>query len=80
MNQTDSIKEIKYILENFRTPEKLNDHPWVKSVVVQHEVENDPSLTQKNPGQQLVFSLVKLFRQLMPKTMPKHGKRLDTNW
>jgi hypothetical protein len=34
----------------------------------------------KSSGQQLTATLIKLFRQSMPTTKPKHGKRLDTTW
>lgn len=80
MDHSNSKNELKFILENLRSPEALENHPWAKSSVVQSEVANDPALQQKSPGQQLVLTLVKLFRQLMPSTMPKRGKRLDTNW
>jgi len=74
------IDELKFILENIRTPARLNDHPWVKSLVVREGVANDNSLSQKNPGYQLIAVLSKLFRQMMPSTPPRQGKRLDTRW
>lgn len=80
MDHSNSKNELKFILENLRSPEALENHPWAKSSVVQSEVANDLALQQKSAGQQLVLTLVKLFRQLMPSTMPKRGKRLDTNW
>ena len=80
MNQYNSNADIKFILENLTSPKILDEHPWTKSRVVKNEVANDPSLMTKSPGQQLVATLLKLFRQSMPTTKPKHGKRLDTAW
>ncbi|MBA4384995.1 MAG: hypothetical protein C0410_09680 [Anaerolinea sp.] len=80
MDNNNNTLQVRLILENFRTPEKLINHPWTKSIVLQTETANDPTLREKSPGHQLILALVKLFRQLMPSTTPKRGKRLDTNW
>ncbi|MFZ5878374.1 MAG: DUF4012 domain-containing protein [Chloroflexota bacterium] len=74
------LEEIKYILENLRLPERLDDHPWARSLTVQEQAAQDPSLAGKSPGQQLAQVIGDLFRQTMPATPPQHGKRLDTRW
>lgn len=74
------ISELKHILEHSLTPDYLDDHPWARSLVVRQGVEDDASLREKSPGYRLVKSLSALFRQRMPSTPPKRGKRLDTRW
>ena len=72
---------LRKIAENFSHPERLNRHPWVHSLTVQDAVAHDPALSEKSPGTQLISTIVKLFRQLMPSTPPQQdGKRLDTRW
>ena len=71
---------LKQILKNLRFPDRLNAHPWVNSLTVRETVAQDASLTGKNPGAQLVLTLGKLFRQMLPATPPQDGKRLDTRW
>ena len=72
---------LKHILENLRTPERLDSHPWIDSLTVQEAVAADPGLSRKNPGTRLVMAIANLFRQMLPATPPqKSGKRLDTRW
>ena len=71
---------LKQILKNLRFPDRLNAHPWVNSLTVRETVAQDASLTGKSPGAQLVLTLGKLFRQMLPATPPQDGKRLDTRW
>lgn len=74
------LENLKFVLENLRFPERLDDHPWAHSRTVQEQVARDPALADKSPGQQLVLVICDLFRQTMPATPPQNGKRLDTRW
>jgi hypothetical protein len=74
------VSELKRILEQISAPDRLDDHPWARSLVVRQGVEEDASLREKSPGYRLVKSLSGLFRQMMPSMPPKRGKRLDTRW
>ncbi len=80
MKTSTAYEELKTILDNIRTPELLNDHPWTGSLVVRQGVQGDELLSHMAPGYQLISVLSTLFRQLMPSTPPKRGKRLDTRW
>jgi hypothetical protein len=80
LNPTPASEELKAILDAIRTPERLNDHPWVTSLVVAQALQQDASLGQKAPGYRLISALSGLFRQLKPATPPRRGKRLDTRW
>ncbi len=72
--------DLKFILSRIRTPRRLDDHPWAKSLTVREAVKASPSLKDKSPGVQLTHALAELFRQTMPPTPPQGGKRLDTRW
>ena len=80
MKSSPAYEALKTILDNVRTPERLNDHPWAGSLAVVQGVLEDKSLSQKAPGYQLISALGNLFRQMMPSTPPRRGKRLDTRW
>ena len=80
MKSSPAYDELKTILDNVRTPERLNDHPWTGSLVVVQGVLDDKSLGQMGPGYQLISVLGSLFIQMMPSTPPLRGKRLDTRW
>jgi hypothetical protein len=76
--QTETLKQI---LENLRSPERLDDHPWTQSLLVQAQAAADPTLAQKGPGLQLALAVSQLFKESMPATPPnQQGKRLDTRW
>jgi len=77
---SSQVSELKRILEHISAPDRLDDHPWARSLVVQQGVEEDASLREKSPGYRLVKSLSGLFRKMMPSMPPKRGKRLDTRW
>jgi hypothetical protein len=69
------------ILENLRTPDQLNDHPWAKCRFVRDYVQNDnDGLGRQKPGYQLTAAVGDLFSQMIPGAPPKRGKRLDTLW
>jgi hypothetical protein len=80
--QPDSsqIELLRMILENSLQPRRLDTHPWMKSLVVAQALRDLPELKTKSPGQQLLFAIVNLFKQMMPSTPPRKGKRLDTRW
>lgn len=72
--------DLKLILSRIRTPARLDNHPWTKSLTVQDLVKGSPALADKSPGFQLTRALAELFIQMMPSTPPQDGKRLDTRW
>ena len=74
------FENLKFILENVRAPERLDNHPWTQSLLVQDALERNPLLVNKSPGQQLLLVIGELFRGMIPATPPKKGKRLDTRW
>lgn len=78
--ENNQLETLKYILENSLHPEVLDSHPWTKSLIVLEAVKDNPELEGKNPGQQLIIMIGKLFTQMMPSTPPKRGKRLDSRW
>ena len=81
MNKVNEhFESLKYILDNVRTPERLDDHPWTGSLLVKDALERDTSLADKPPGLRLLLVLSELFRGMIPATPPKKGKRLDTRW
>lgn len=68
-----SIETLKTILENSRQPERLDDHPWARSLTAEQGAGD-------SPGQRLVSALVDIFTQMRPPVPPRKGKRLDTRW
>ena len=73
-------ENLKIILKNIRSPEVLNDHPWVRSLIVQEAITHDSHLALTSPGQQLVSAIVRLFPNMQPPAAPRRGKRLDPRW
>ena len=81
MTHDDSQLELlRLILENMLQPRRLDAHPWAKSLLVVQARIDVPDLLMKSPGQQLAAAIAKAFRQMMPATPPRQGKRLDTRW
>ncbi len=76
-NQMDVLRNI---LENALQPGQLDSHPWARSLVVRQESADTPELLDKSPGQRLIYAVSRVFMQMMPKTPPRRGKRLDTHW
>jgi len=76
----DILAELKNVLDHIGSPDRLNDHPWTKSLVVCQRLADDPALQKRKPGYQLLGALSALFRETMPSVPPKRGKRLDTKW
>jgi hypothetical protein len=74
------FETLKNILQHARNPEALDDHPWVRSLIVQEALTENPPLRDVRPGQQLVEAIACLFSQLQPANPPRHGKRLDPRW
>lgn len=68
------LDDLKYILEHGLQAGQLDAHPWMASPILQ-EVSTDGT-----PAQRLVLAVSQCFRQMMPSTPPKRGKRLDTRW
>ena len=72
---------LKQILDNLRTPGRLDTHPWAHSLTVQATAAENSSWASESPGTQLVLTIAALFRQLMPASPPqRNGKRIDTRW
>lgn len=80
MNSNSYLQLLRQILENLRFPDRLDSHPWAKSLTVREAVARDASLAGKSPGEQLALTVGELFRQMLPATPPQDGKRLDTRW
>jgi hypothetical protein len=75
-----SPEELNLILINLSNPERLDTHPWTKSLSVKELVSKEPEAKQKSPGYQLALTVCQIFHRMMPSTLPRHGKRLDTSW
>lgn len=80
MSFEEDVDLVKQILENLRNPEQLNEHPWAKGNIAREAISEADSRESKNLGAGLVAGTVKLFKELMPGTHPRRGKRLDTRW
>ena len=76
----DIVDELKSVLDNIHEPEHLNDHPWARSQIVHQYLMDHPSEEDRLSGHLLLAALEELFRQTMPSTPPRRGKRLDTAW
>jgi hypothetical protein len=76
----NQLETLKIILENNLQPQRLDTHPWTKSLIVMQACADMPELLDKTPGQQLIIAIARLFAQMMPATAPRQGKRLDTHW
>jgi len=74
------VDELKSVLEMVHEPEFLNGHPWARSLVVRQYLVDHPAAQEQLAGHQLLAVLEELFRQTMPSTPPRQGKRLDTAW
>ena len=78
------LKEItsnlKQILEAAQAPASLDEHPWTKSLWVQQFAAQQPEINAHDAGYQLLSALSALFRETMPGTPPRRGKRIDTRW
>ena len=72
--------ELKKILEKAKTPSSLDNHPWTRSQTVLDYIAKNPSLGSHGLGFQLLAALAALFREMMPGTPPRRGKRLDPRW
>lgn len=76
----ENFNSLKDILEDIRSPEKLNHHPWTQSLFMAEALEKNPSLAEHAPGKQLLLAIAEHFREMRPATPPVDGKRLDTRW
>lgn len=80
VNSGDAHALTRNILEQLRSPEQLDDHPWAAKRFVREAVSTHPVLMNKSAGFQLAFAVGELFRKMLPGVAPKRGKRLDTQW
>lgn len=68
------VEALKFILENALHPERLDEHPWARSLLAGQAGQGN------SPGQRLVAALTDLFAESRPSVPPRQGKRLDTRW
>jgi hypothetical protein len=80
VSSTTAFDTLKQILHNVQSPDLLDEHPWTQSLIVQDALINNPRLAHISPGQQLIWAIADLFRQLQPANPPRNGKRLDSRW
>lgn len=71
---------LKQILDNLRSPERLDNHPWAQSRLVAAQVAAEPGLETARPGLQLARAVCGVFLEMKPAAPPRRGKRLDTRW
>jgi len=71
---------LKIILINLPAPERLDNHPWTKSLLVREACSREPRLRGQPPGTQLVAAISDIFRRMLPSVPPRRGLRLDTRW
>jgi hypothetical protein len=80
MQLNKPAETIKFILENLRTPDGLDNHPWAMSAFTKEYLQNHPESSKLSPGQQLAMALTELFQEWTPASPPRQGKRLDNRW
>jgi len=80
MSQDETIRLLKQVLDNLYSIGHLDKHPWIDSLFVQSYRESNKEVQEENPGRQLVLAVCAAFKEMMPITPPKRGKRLDTRW
>lgn len=71
---------LRNILENLHQPEKLDKHPWVKSLMVAEACNQQKGLNTQPPGRQLIQAILNQYLKMMPKNPPRRSLRLDTRW
>lgn len=76
----ESASLLRQVLENLKTPDRLDGHPWAESLTVQEYVGGHEEVAGQGAGTQLALTMGGLFGELMPVTPPQDGKRLDTRW
>ena len=79
-NSEQSLVLLRLVLENLSKPENLSNHPWVNSRMVKEACDRNAGLSVQPPGMQLIQTISRLFRKMIPNMPPKHGLRLDTRW
>jgi hypothetical protein len=75
-----TVELVKSILDNIHDPKRLDLHPLTGCLFVKEAVKKNPYLQKESPGQQLIAALCELFPEMMPRTHPRRGKRLDNHW
>lgn len=81
MTSTKTIAaELKQILEQVQSPAALDEHPWAKSLWVKQFCAQQPEFEAHSAGYQLLSAFSALFREILPGTPPRRGKRIDTRW
>jgi hypothetical protein len=76
----NQLETLKTILENSLKPQSLDAHPWAMSLIVLASSKDSSRVQDKSSGRELVIAIEKIFAQMMPRTAPRRGKRLDTRW
>lgn len=80
MVQDGPVELLKVVLEHLDSPERLEDHPWAHSRMVQEQCALRPALQERPAGRRLAETVVQIFRDSLPPAPPRQGKRLDTRW
>ena len=62
---SNQLETLKTILENSLQPQRLDTHPWTKSLIVLASGTEPSGLQDKSPGQQLVIAIEKIFNGLI---------------
>jgi hypothetical protein len=75
-----TVDDLKFILANLCKPAKLNGHPWTDCKAVRMFAAQNPIKGSKGDGHLLALTLAQFFKQTMPTTPPRQGKRLDSKW
>ncbi len=70
---------VKELLGQHENPQKMSEHAWVHSLLVRDYGERNPKAS-KDSGYLLLEALADLFKDMLPSTPPRRGKRLDTAW
>jgi len=78
--QSEAFETIRHILRDVNRPERLDDHPWTRSLFVRDALAKDSILMDQPPGQQLLIALARLFPLMQPAAPPRDGVRLDSRW
>jgi hypothetical protein len=74
-SENSSLEALKFILENSQHPDRLDSHPWARSLLA-GQAGNDSD----SSGVRLVAAISALFVESMPAVPPRQGVRLDTRW
>ncbi|MBX3048640.1 MAG: DUF4012 domain-containing protein [Anaerolineales bacterium] len=70
---------IRKLLSQNKDPQLLTDHAWLNSLLVRDYSERNAKASG-DIGYFLLRAMAELFKDMLPSTPPRRGKRLDTAW